>query len=298
MWRSAAAQRIGSRSLTIRNFSSATVASWRNSGAQDLPLLAGGVAFFIFLAIAPLITGIVMIYAWLGDEETVGQRISALDRILPSDVTAALNQHLSLAIEHSHETGAIALVFALGFAIYCGLFAVKGFVSALNLINRIDETRTFWILTSRRLSITAIGVLLGVLALMAGAGLTYLLTRSPMAAAQSVNAIIDLLFWVMLIVIGGAGFIMILRLCPNRTPRAWRFTMSGAAFAMVMSLATSFAFSSYVAYIYDYSATYGSASALVVFLLWIYLSCFSLLLGASINFELETRNATDESTST
>ena len=287
----------GRRSLTIREFSSAVAASWRKSEAQGIPLLAGGVAFFIFLAIAPLATGIVMIYAWLGDEGTVGQRLVALDRLLPTEVTTTVNQHLSLAIEHSNETGAIALVFALGFALYCGLFAIRGFVSALNSINRIEETRTFWVLLARQLSITAIGVLLGVLALIAGAGLTYLLTRSPLAQAQFANTIVDILFWAMLIAIGGVGFVMILRLGPDKSPPPWGLTIPGALFAMVMSLATSFIFSFYVANIYDYSETYGSASALVVLLMWIYLSCFSLLLGASINFELEARSHANEESS-
>ena len=162
--------------MTVREFLSAIVASWRMSEAQGIPLLAGGVAFFIFLAIAPLITGIVMVYAWLGDEGTVGQRVAALDRLLPTEVTVTVNQHLSLAIEHSNETGGIALAFALGFALYCGMFAIRGFVSALNTINRIEETRSFWVLLTRQLGITAIGVTLGVLALIGGAGLTYLLT--------------------------------------------------------------------------------------------------------------------------
>jgi membrane protein len=58
-------------------------------------------------------------------------------------------------------------------------------------------------------------------------------------------------------------------------------------------MASSFGFSLYVAYIAHYSATYGSLSAVVVFLFWLYLTAYGALLGALINAELERQTAAD-----
>ncbi len=58
-------------------------------------------------------------------------------------------------------------------------------------------------------------------------------------------------------------------------------------------MSASFGFSLYVAYVSNYSATYGSLSAVVVFLMWLYLSAYGLLLGALVNAELERQTATD-----
>lgn len=273
--------------MTLMGFLAAVGRSWKNSDAEGIPLLAGGVAFFIFLAIAPFITAIVMIYAWLGDDSTVGQRTEALEQVLPHEVAETINQHLTSAVADSAQTGGVALAFALGFALYCSLFAIRGFVGALNSIYHLEETRRFWPLLARQLFITVIGITLGLLALFAGAGLTFLLERSPLGGIDTTSSLIDALFWLMLLGLGGVGFVLILRVGPNRAAQPLRAILPGALFALGMCLFTSFVFSYYVANIYNYSATYGSASALVVLLMWIYLSCFSLLLGAMINRELE-----------
>ena len=275
--------------MAAKDLTAAMLASWKKSEQLGLPILAGGVAFFIFVAIAPIITASVMLYAWFGEAQTVGQRVSALEWLLPNEVTATIGQHLELAVKHSVDSGPTAFAFALTFALYCGLMAVRGFIAALNQINRVEETRRLRVLIPQQIAITAIGLALGVIALMAGAALTWLLTRTPFAYSQSAGAVIDLLFWVMLLIIGGTGFLLLLRTGPNKAAPPLRATLPGACFAMATSLLSSFLFSYYVAHIYDYSATYGSASALVVLLMWIYLSCFAILLGASLNYELEVR---------
>jgi membrane protein len=58
-------------------------------------------------------------------------------------------------------------------------------------------------------------------------------------------------------------------------------------------MAASFGLSLYVAYVSNYSATYGSLSAVVVFLVWLYLSAYGVLLGALVNAELERQTGAD-----
>jgi membrane protein len=52
-------------------------------------------------------------------------------------------------------------------------------------------------------------------------------------------------------------------------------------------IAATLGFGFYVSNFGSYNATYGSLGAVVVFLTWLYLSCYILLMGGELNSELE-----------
>ena len=84
-----------------------------------------------------------------------------------------------------------------------------------------------------------------------------------------------------------------MRYGPDRRPAKWRWLTPGAIVATMLWVLTSFFFSLYVAYVSDYSATYGSLSGVVAFVMWLYLSAYGALLGALSNAELERQTAAD-----
>lgn len=81
------------------------------------------------------------------------------------------------------------------------------------------------------------------------------------------------------------------QIAPNRPREGWLRVMPGAIlFGTGWTLASS-AFSYYAANFGDYGATYGSLSAIIVLLTWLYLSAFLLLLGAELNVSFEREAA-------
>ena len=101
------------------------------------------------------------------------------------------------------------------------------------------------------------------------------------------------LAWLVAFGLGATGFALIMRYGPDRRPAKWRWLTPGAIVATMLWVLTSFFFSLYVAYVSDYSATYGSLSGVVAFVMWLYLSAYGALLGALINAELERQTAAD-----
>jgi membrane protein len=99
--------------------------------------------------------------------------------------------------------------------------------------------------------------------------------------------------WISAFILGVWGFALIMRYGPDRRPAKWRWLTPGAVIATLLWMASSFGFSLYVAYVANYGATYGSLSAIVVFLLWLYLTAYGALLGAVVNAELERQTAAD-----
>jgi membrane protein len=59
---------------------------------------------------------------------------------------------------------------------------------------------------------------------------------------------------------------------------------------------SSAVFALYAGNFSDFSASYGSLGAIIVLLLWCFISCFCLLLGAEINSEMEHQTLVDSTT--
>ena len=72
-----------------------------------------------------------------------------------------------------------------------------------------------------------------------------------------------------------------------------RWVSIGAAVAMVIWLAASVGFSIYVETFGNYAKTYGSLAAVVILMLWLWLTAYAVLLGAEINAEAEQQTARD-----
>jgi membrane protein len=72
--------------------------------------------------------------------------------------------------------------------------------------------------------------------------------------------------------------------------------LPGAVLASLLLVAGSVAFSFYVAKLADYNATFGSLGAVVILLMWFFLSGYAVGLGAELNAELERQTQRDTTT--
>jgi membrane protein len=78
---------------------------------------------------------------------------------------------------------------------------------------------------------------------------------------------------------------------PNVRHPGWRWVTPGSVLALAVWIAASLALTLYVATFSTYSETYGSIGAVLVFLLWLWLTNIAILLGAELNAELERTRA-------
>src|SRR5207248_150996 len=72
--------------------------------------------------------------------------------------------------------------------------------------------------------------------------------------------------------------------------RRWKFITPGAVVAAVIWLAVSGLFAVYTAKFGSYNKAWGSLSAVIVMLTWLWLSSLALLVGAELNAEIEARH--------
>ena len=90
---------------------------------------------------------------------------------------------------------------------------------------------------------------------------------------------------------------LLYRYAPNRKTPRFSWLSWGAAIATLLWIAMSVLFSQYVAHFGDFNTTYGSIGAVVVLLMWLYLSAFVVVLGAKLNAEMELQTRKDTTTS-
>lgn len=269
---------------------------WVMIGFHELGLLSAGLAFYVFLALTPLIAATVMVYGLVADVSMVQAQIASIVDVVPPDVARLLEEQLIRIITTNSGVTGLALVIALFFAIYGGMRAAGGMVSALNIINEERETRGIIALTLRTAILTLAAIMLAITGALSGGVFAWLQVQTSVFLGGSTVFLFKILTWVAAIALGSAGFALIMRYGPDRRPAKWRWLVPGSLLATLLWIAVSFGFSLYVAYISDYNATYGSLSAIIVFLMWLFLSAYGVLLGALLNAEIERQTFCDTTT--
>ena len=104
---------------------------------------------------------------------------------------------------------------------------------------------------------------------------------------------INVLRWPALALAMILGLSVVYRYAPDRNNPRWRWITVGSVLATVLWIVGSLAFSFYAANLGNYNETYGSLGAIVVVMLWLYLTAFVVILGAELNAETERQTAAD-----
>jgi membrane protein len=256
----------------------------RELSEDNVSFLAAGVAFYGLMAVFPGIAALVSLYGLIADPASATILFTEMPG-LPSDARDILTSQA----QHVAETPASALSFgligALILTIYSASRAVSAIITALNITYDEEETRGFVRLALLSFGLTAGALVFGVLALGFIVGIPALV--KALALPTWLAVIVHLLPWPVL----GGGAIALLallyRIGPARRPPRWAWLQVGAAVATVLWLLGSALFSFYVANFGSYNKTYGSVGAIVVLLLWFYLSAYVVILGAELNSEIE-----------
>jgi membrane protein len=192
----------------------------------------------------------------------------------------------------SSDKKGLGLLLALAIALFGARNAAGSIVTALNIAYEEKERRGFIKVNLLSLAITAAAVATAVLGLL-GAGAMRFMHELVPADSPALLAISRVLTYALLGLVGATSAALLYRYGPSRERSRWRWITPGSALFAVSWVALTIGFGIYVARFGSYGATYGSLSAIVVLLTWLYLSSYALLFGAELNSELEHQTARD-----
>ena len=261
---------------------------------DNVTLLAAGVAFYAILAIFPAIIAVVTVYGMVADPAQVESQVSEFAKGLPAGADQLLTEQLDNVVNAGQQALSIGLAISLLAVLWSASGGVQGLVKGLNLVYDEQETRGFVKLRGLSLLLTlgAIVVVVVALALIA----VFPGVIDNLGLGQAGELATSIVRWVVLALVVLVALAVVYRLAPDRANPRWRWVSWGAVVALVVWLLGSVGFSWYVDNFGKYNQTYGALAAVIVLLLWLFLSSFAVLLGAELDAETERQTARDTTT--
>src|SRR5687768_9353096 len=160
--------------------------TWNQSWIDNAGLVAAGVAFYGFLAIIPLLGILVLVYGYFAEPDTVIRNMQALTAILPADIALLIGEQLMTAVQASEGTKGLAILAALGVALYGGTNAASAIIMALNIAYQEKEKRSLLQFYLLAIGMTLGALLLALTALGATTAVTSLERLAPEASRAAV----------------------------------------------------------------------------------------------------------------
>jgi len=268
--------------------------AWAENKADNMPIIAGGVAFFGFLAIFPALIALISIYGLVASPDSVADQVKELSAQLPRDAATLIGQQLNSIVANSGSALSIGLVVSILAALWSASGGVGNLITAVNIAYDEVEARNFvkLRLTSLALTLGAIFFVLVTFGLVAV--VPSLIEALPLGIVGTILA--QVARWVLLLGVFAGSLAVLYRVAPDRDAPRFRWVSLGAVIVTVIWALVSLAFALYVNNFGSYDKTYGTIAGVIVLMLWLYLTCYLVLLGAEINSEAEHQTAHDTTT--
>jgi membrane protein len=278
----------GLSDLSKRDYLAVIVRGVKSALHDNVTNLASAVAYNAFLAIPSALLVALGGFSLLAGPSAVKTIMSHLSSVMPKSAVSLLGSSLTRTTQ-AHSGGLIMIVIGVVLALWSLSGAMQTVMWAMNMAYQRDETRNF---VKKRLIAVAM-ILAGVFAF---ALVFILLVLGPhmtqwIGSAVGNTTVVTWAWWIgqwpILLVGLLSAFAIVLYLAPNVSPPKWQFISPGAVFAVIVWLIASALFALYTSQFASYNKTWGSLSAVIVMLTWLWLSALALLLGAEINAEAE-----------
>lgn len=263
-------------------------------------LVAAGCAFYSTLSLFPTISSLISIYGLVFDPQTVEPQLQFLQHFLPPSVYNFLQQMIHNIIDQTDSTLTIQLAVSIVLAIWASAVGTKGLITGLNVAYDTKEARNFFKFQLLAVALTFFAILGMSLTLAIVVALPAIIKLLPLQVfydimnyfpnlddyfpvlniARTTSNVIVLIFVVW-------SFTLFYRFGPSRKLVFWRWIFPGAILSTVLWLLSAFGFSFYVAHLANFTSTYGPLGTIAAIMMWFWVSCYVVLLGAQFNSKIE-----------
>lgn len=265
---------------------------WAEIIADDVFGQAAKLSYYFLLALFPLLlflTSLLGYFAQAGTELRENL-LNLLGMMVPGSASDLLHSTV-------HEITKDSSGGKLSFGILATLWAASNGMAAisetLNVAYELEERRPWW-----KTRLIAIGLTIA-LALLIISALTLVLFGGKIAEAIAASFGLGdaftlawkILQWPAVLAFVLLAFGIIYYFAPDlRNPR-WQWVSPGSVVGVILWLLVSFGFRFYLHFFDSYSATYGSLGAVIILMLWLYLTGAAVLIGGEVNSEIEIAEA-------
>jgi membrane protein len=243
-------------------------------------------ALFPFLIFVTSVIGLIL-GSGTGTRHTFFQYLA---RIMPPSAFQLIDNTM---YEVSQSSGGGKLSFGILAALWAASNGLSAITESLNTAYDLKETRPWW-----KQRLTAIGLTMALSILIIGALILVVAggrIAEWLAAHYGLGPVFPIgwkiIQWPVVLACMTFAFALIYYLAPDFREQAWQWLTPGAVIGVVLWLLVSLAFRLYLHYFNSYSATYGSLGAVIILMLWLYLTGAAVLIGGEVNSEIENAAA-------
>ncbi|MEO9970424.1 MAG: YihY/virulence factor BrkB family protein [Hyphomonadaceae bacterium] len=260
-----------------------------NLSEKNVSLVAGGVAFYAFLAIFPAIVSIIFLWEMFATDADAFALLDFLSFFMPDQAFDVVADLLIQITERDKPASGWAALITLLIALWSSSRAIDALLLAIHLIYRNTYRRGMILQRAIAMAFTLSGIIFVIIAfLMIGA-------VPPILHALNLGGIAELAVltarWMVILFLFGLGayafyFTSSKRLKTGDT-RHKNKLMPGTIWASFLWLLVSLLFSYALASLVSYQQAFGSLGAIAALLVWLWLSALTLLIGAEINNDFD-----------
>lgn len=253
---------------------------------------AAALSFYFLLALFPLLLFLVTMLGFFTESGTElrAQLLVTLSRVVPYSASALIYTTVD---EIARNADGGKLSFGILTALWVASSGMGAISEALNAMYGVKESRSWWKVRAASIGLTvalAVLIISALLLLLYGGEIgegiaSYFNQSSHFIALWGAVQIPIVLAFVLL------SFALIYFFAPNVYEQKWYWITPGSLIGVGLWLLVSFLFRVYLRHFDSYSVTYGSLGALIVLMLWFYLTGVAILLGGKMNAEIENAAA-------
>ena len=253
---------------------------------------AAQVAFYFSFALFPLLLFLMSVFGIvMNDKQDLQEQLFViLSQVMPRSAFELVEKTLK---EVTANASGGKLTFGILVTLWSASAGIDNMRGTLNEVYNLKETRS-WL--RAKLTSLALTIGVGILILLALAFVVYgsqFLDRVLPIDSQYVLQPLEYIATIVLVLL---AFALIYNFAPNHDPIQWKWITPGAVVGVILWVAASGGFKLYLNYFNSYAATYGSLGAMIILLLWLYLTALVILMGGAINAILDEKTGIKKGT--
>ncbi|MBQ8798446.1 MAG: YihY/virulence factor BrkB family protein [Lachnospiraceae bacterium] len=250
---------------------------------DNVSAFAAQTAFFVILSFLPFLIFLISLVKFfpIGEERLLSMVQSAFPTAVHDFIGGLLLEARQKALGTVLSVSAVAALWS----------ASKGALAVIRGLNGVygnEETRNY--ITLRLLAfgytlVFALVLILVLVALVFGNRISAYIQSNFPVTSQGIFFAIGLRVVVSFFVLTEVFFLTYVYV-PGRKPKRMREELPGAALSATGWLVFSFLFSVYIDHLGRFSAMYGSLTAVVLCMMWLYVCMYIMFVGAEVNVML------------
>jgi membrane protein len=233
----------------------------------------------------------ISLYGLVASPATVSNEVDTLAKNLPHSAAELIATQLENITSNSGGSLSVGFVVSILAALWSASSGMSNLITAVNIAYDEAETRSFVKLKALALALTLGGIIFVLITFSLVAVVPAVISALPLGIVGAVLA--QVVNWLLLLAVFAGALSILYRIAPDRDAPRFRWVSLGSVVVTVLWALVSLAFAFYVNNFGSYNKTYGAISGVIVLMLWLYLTCYLVLLGAEINAEAEHQTARD-----